>query len=155
MIHAYPRYLAFVGIVLACSSCSVLGVGTNRKVAFDTISSQEETLIQIQNSPTHFSLSIEENEAAWERARFFLEQYAGKGKISSEHSSDRDVMTKIGSSGFRYQMVRQFEKGKVGYQVFCTPKDSKRSNAEALLNAKNVARFVREGELEISQLAGS
>lgn len=142
-----------VPFISGCSTLESAGL-VSKPVTYEAISSQEEALQEIQASPTNFEVTIEENEAAWERARFFLQQYAGKGKIQSERAADRDVMTKAGSAGFRYQVARRFNGGKVNFQVFCTPKDPKRSTAQALLNAKNVARFVRSGELEVSQLIG-
>lgn len=140
-------FLALIALLPACSM--------RQSVTFDSISPQEDTLQQIQATPTRFSLPIEENQAAWERARFFLERYAGKGKIQSEKSSDRDVLTKVSAAGFRYQFVRHFDRGEAHFQVFCTPsKGSKRTAGDALLNAKNVARFLKDGELEVSQLIG-
>lgn len=157
MTHPHrPLLTIFTCSLLTCYPVAFLsGCSFGSNVQFDRISSQEDTLQQIQATPTRFSMPIEENQAAWERARFFLERYAGKGKIQSDKQHDRDTMTKMSSSGFRYQFIRQFERGEAHFQVFCTPaKGSANSTADALLNAKNVARFLKDGELEVSRLIG-
>jgi hypothetical protein len=143
-------------LILLCA----LGLGactqfyTNSKVDYELVSQQEDILNQIQSAPTRFTLALEENDAAWARANYFLRTYGGKAQIEKEAFQDKDVLTKNGTSGFRYQIIRQFANSKVTYQVLCTPKSSKRTTTEALLNAKNLARFLKDGELEVAQLIG-
>jgi hypothetical protein len=120
------------------------------KFEFETISSAEEARLEIQSAPTAFSLDPEQNESAWERAYFYLNQYAGEGKVVHESASDRDILTKSTAHGFRYQISRQYQGGGVNFQVLCTPIQGRGNPTDALLNAKNLARFIRTGELEMS-----
>ena len=105
--------------------------------------------MQIQSAPTRFFIDVENNSAAWERARFFLSQYTGPGRVEIQSSADREQLAKLSNTGFRYQIARVFERGGAQYQIICTPKNSGTANNDALLNAKNLARFVREGELDL------
>jgi len=134
------------------AGCAPFMYGSNARVkpvAIEAVSSHEEALLQIQSSPTRFFVEVEGNAAAWERARFFLSQYAGPGRVEIQSSADREQFSKVSSSGYRYQISRTFEVGGAQYQVLCTPKQAGADTNAALLNAKNLARFVREGELEV------
>jgi hypothetical protein len=143
-------------IIFACchilTSCFANTSGTNQPlqpIAIEAVSSEEESLLQIQSSPTRFFVDVENNAAAWERAHFFLVQYAGPGRVELQSSSDREQLSKVSKTGFRYQITRNFENGGAQYQVFCSPKQAGVANNDALMNAKNLARFVREGELDL------
>lgn len=143
-----------LGYLMLCSCAPFIYSPSARPkpIAIEAVSSHDEALLQIQSAPTRFFIDVENNAAAWERARFFLTQYTGPGRVDIQSTADREQLTKVSESGFRYHISRTFESGGAQYHVICTPTQAGADTTTALLNAKNLARFIREGELELSQI---
>ena len=113
--------------------------------------------VRIPLTPTVFSVPFADDPYSWERARFFLENYIGS---SSGHTS---VVTRVVGDRWSlasnptvqqyvYEVSKDAGEGAYTYQVSCIPGTGGDIN-QAVLNAGNLARFIREGKLEISLLA--
>ena len=106
--------------------------------------------------PTDFDITLEQDRFAWERARFFLENYSADGV---EHGNP--VVKVVGSrrglgsaptvSSYSYEVFKDFYAGGYRYSVRCVPGPQGESR-QAMLNAGNFARFIRDGKLEVSLL---
>jgi hypothetical protein len=110
----------------------------------------------VLTTPTVFNVAFEDDVYSWERARFFLENYVG---AASGHSS---AVTKVvgsrwslesnpGLEGYQYQVAKDLVDGGFTYRITCVPSGSGEPS-QAALNAGNLARFIRDGKLEISLL---
>lgn len=111
---------------------------------------------EILKTPTVFSISFEDDVHSWERARFFLENYTG---AQSGHTS---AVTKVvgarwslesnpGLAGYRYEVAKDVGNTGFTYHVGCIPGPNG-DVSQAALNAANLARFIRDGKLEMSLL---
>jgi hypothetical protein len=117
---------------------------------------EDQAKQDILNTPTVFTVSFEEDPYSWERAKFFLEKYAGGG---AGHSS---VVTRIvgsrlslasnpAATDFSYEVSKDPTEGGFNYHVGCSAAVTGDPN-QAALNAGNLARFIRDGKLELSLL---
>jgi hypothetical protein len=118
---------------------------------------EEQARQEVVQTPTVFSVPFADDPYSWERARFFLENYIGS---SSGHTS---VVTRVVGDRWSlasnptvqqyvYEVSKDAGEGAYTYQVSCIPGTGGDIN-QAVLNAGNLARFIREGKLEISLLA--
>ena len=117
---------------------------------------EEQAREEILAAPTEFVVPIEQERFAWERARFFLENYGGGGATPSNAvvkvvGSRRGLSSAPGSSPYTYEVFKDFLPEGYRYSVRCVTTQGTASNAA--LNAGNFARFIRDGKLEVSLLA--
>ena len=117
---------------------------------------EDQARQDILNTPTVFTVGFEDDPYSWERAKFFLEKYAGGG---AGHSS---VVTRIvgnrlslasnpAATDFSYEVSKDPTEGGFNYHVACSAAGTGDNN-QAALNAGNLARFIRDGKLELSLL---
>lgn len=111
---------------------------------------------EILSTPTVFDVTLDDDLYSWDRARFFLENYTG---ASSGHSSA--VMKVVGSrlslqsnpglEGYQYEVSKDRGDNSFTYHVSCLSSPGG-DVGQAALNAANLARFIRDGKLEVSLL---
>jgi hypothetical protein len=120
---------------------------------------QDQAREEVLSMPTEFEVSLEQDRYAWERARFFLENYSG-----TEGEPHNAVVKVVGSrrglgsapstsTEYAYEVFKDFYAGGYRYSVQCVAGPSGQSQ-QAALNAGNLARFIRDGKLEVSLLPG-
>ena len=120
---------------------------------------QDQARDEVLSMPTEFDVSIDQDRYAWERARFFLENYSGEG--SESHNAVVKVVgsrrglgsVRSPSSQYEYEVFKDFHSGGYRYSVNCVARSGGESQ-QAILNAGNLARFIRDGKLEVSLLPG-
>jgi hypothetical protein len=117
---------------------------------------EDQAREEILAAPTEFFIPVEQDRFAWERARFFLENYgSGSGTPSNAVvkvvGSRRGLSSAPGPSHYSYEVFKDFTASGYQYSVRCISTDG--DAREATLNAGNFARFIREGKLEVSLLA--
>jgi hypothetical protein len=112
----------------------------------------------ILETPTTFDLSFEEERSAWERARFFFEQYLagtpsdGRSGVVVKVVGARWSLTNAVVKGYQYEVSKEQEAGVVHFAVRCVAQIGAQQHL-AQLNAANLARFIRSGTLERSLIA--
>lgn len=118
---------------------------------------EDQARQEVVETPTVFAVAFADDPHSWERAKFFLENYIGS---SSGHTS---VVTRVVGDRWSlasnptvqqyvYEVSKDAGEGGYTYQVSCVPGTGGDQN-QAALNAGNLARFIREGKLEVSLLA--
>jgi len=118
---------------------------------------QDQAREEVLSMPTEFDVSIEQDRFAWERARFFLENYSGP--TGQPHNA---VVKVVGSrrglgsarseaTQYEYEVFKDFHSGGYRYSVNCVARPGGETQ-QAVLNAGNLARFIRDGKLEVSLL---
>jgi hypothetical protein len=112
---------------------------------------------EVIDSPTLFSVPFADDPYSWERARFFLENYVGgdSGYTSAVTRvvGDRwSLASNPGVQQYSYEVAKDAGESGFTYQVSCIPGVGG-DPVQAALNAGNLARFIREGKLEVSLLA--
>jgi len=116
---------------------------------------EDQARDEILAAPTEFFVPIEQDRFAWERARFFLENYGGGGATPSNAvvkvvGSRRGLSSAAGPSPYTYEVFKDFSPEGYRYSIRCVTTNGDTSNAA--LNAGNFARFIRDGKLEVSLL---
>ncbi len=118
---------------------------------------EEQARQEVVETPTVFNVPFADDPHSWERARFFLENYLGG---ESGHASavmrvvgDRwSLVSNPGVQPYSYEVAKDVGDGGFTYQVSCTSGVGG-DPSQAALNAGNLARFIREGKLEVSLLS--
>jgi hypothetical protein len=118
---------------------------------------EEQARQEVLITPTVFSVPFADDPYSWERARFFLENYVGG---ESRHASavtkvvgDRwSLASNPAVQQYSYEVSKDAGEGGFTYQVSCVAGVGG-DVGQAGLNAGNLARFIREGKLEVSLLA--
>ncbi len=164
-----PRLLPVVVIfqinILQLNACS-MGVSPKGSIA-DVVGASQHGLevaattedlarSEVLQSPTDFDVTIEQDRYAWERTHLFLESY-----VDPQRAPVRPITKVVGSrwglasppvhGGYVYEVWRETIPDGFHYSVRCVaaPEASK---DQAALNAGNLARFIRDGKLEVSLL---
>jgi hypothetical protein len=117
---------------------------------------EDQARDEVLATPTVFHVPFEQDVYSWERARFFLENYVG---ASAGHTS---AVTKVVGSRwslesnpalerYRYEVSKDSADAGFTYRVVCMAGGAG-DPAQAALNAGNLARFIRDGKLEVSLL---
>lgn len=116
---------------------------------------QDQAKAEVLAAPTEFLVPIEQDRFAWERARFFLENY-GSGTGSPSNAvvkvvgSRRGLSSAPGTSPYTYEVFKDFGADGYRYSVRCSATNG--DAEDAALNAGNFARFIKDGKLEVSLL---
>lgn len=161
----YFRLIAGLLLGVAFTACVPIAPARQREqqvaYQFEQIGPKQQAIEALNSTPTQFVMDFPEDPNSWERAFIFFNKYTARQSI---FESDKPVWnSKISnfnapSDSFHYEVTRRLEKNGFKYSISCIPNpqliDSKvASNDQAALNARNLARFIREGTLEVSLLA--
>jgi hypothetical protein len=159
------RAFLFLLPLFALSGCSVEKVrdgsiaNFSHANAFEKLevaaTPEEQARDEILAAPTEFVVPIEQDRFAWERTRFFLENYGAGGATPTNAvvkvvGSRRGLSSAPGPSPYTYEVFKDFSHDGYRYSVRCVTTNGDAS--DAALNAGNFARFIRDGKLEVSLL---
>ena len=117
---------------------------------------EDQARSEVLAAPTEFLVPIEQDRFAWERARFFLENYgSGSGAPSNAVvkvvGARRGLSSAPGPSPYTYEVFKDFSAAGYQYSVRCLSTEG--DSELTALNAGNFARFIRDGKLEVSLIA--
>ena len=132
-------------LLIGCSASKT----PNYEVEVVTIDAQ--MLEDLNSTPTTFVVDIVEDHYAWERAQTFFRDYANTKPRLLERRG-RLVLFNQPAEGtnFIYSVEKERQSTGIRYTVEC--QTQKLDPAAAQLNAHNLARFIRDGTLELSLL---
>ncbi len=107
---------------------------------------------ELDEVSTDFTVPIQDALTAKERMDLFFSQYLG-GKESVDtyqvtRSMGNGVLRKGASENFRYEVMRRPTPQGYIFMVRCFPSGGRGNRLDAMQNAKNLARFIRDGRLE-------
>ena len=134
----------------------IAGCGGRRgpRPEVEVVTVEQQALAEIEAAPLDFVVPLERDTRAWERARTFFELYAapqsGKTLASPEDlriSNSGDPLAK-----YVYYVERMPHRQGVRYTVRCQANAPGADSYLADRNARNLARFIRDGTLERSLL---
>jgi hypothetical protein len=118
----------------------------------------EQARAAVLGSPKTFVVSLDDDRMAWERARFFFEKYVtheqSAAPVISKVIGARWALTNGKSGRYTYEVWKDSVANGFKYTVRCAAQNGGQAQ-EAQLNAGNLARFIREGKLEVSLLPKS
>jgi hypothetical protein len=147
----------------ACSTIksprnSLVSDGTKRAAInwdVEYYSSKDLALQEIMKTPTEFPILFEEDYYVWERARIFMLKYT-KGVAWHNEASGVTLLSSDAENNqesFHYFVSKKMTPDGYRYSVSCLTWDH-RETPNSLLNAKNLSRFMRRGELEADLIIG-
>ena len=121
--------------------------------------SRDQARQEILETPTTFDIQFEDDRNSWDRARFFLENYiglpAGTSSVVTRVVGVRwSLASNPAQAAYSYEVAKDATRAGFTYYVSCTP-GATGNSSQAALNAANLARFIRDGKLEMSLLASS
>jgi hypothetical protein len=142
--------LCLASFLLGCTSF------TSKPEIVEINSVDDQALAQVLQTPNSFYLNAKEAGSAWGKATYFFSTYTSTLPVShsmSEQSSNHLVGV-TPSKRFEYSVTQTPRGNAFHYSVTCKAlkKEVSGDLAHAELNGKNLARFLREGYLEVSLL---
>lgn len=146
-------FAAFLLIAAACAPAP-----TQPKYEIEVITIEEQAAQAVNESATDFVVPESEQSITWERSKLFFSTYTS-GMEEQEFDYPRPGVSMVthprDKDKYIYEIEYSQAKNNDGYRyvVSCSRNSRKGgSDYSAHRNAKNVARFVREGNLELSLL---
>ena len=154
------RFLPFLLITLtgfALTGCGVgLNLGQSPSYEYEVVDTGQIAVENIKATPKQFVLEGTPNNQAWERGRLFLDKYINGSNLSvvsrGSDSVERLESKTSTNSNYKYRIERIRAGEMYKYSVNCSPLSANADAASADLNARNVARFLKDGTLEVGQL---
>lgn len=115
---------------------------------------EDQALAAVEATAPDFVVPLSESEDAWARAHLFITQYAAGDGVARDAGPSGMVLSNESNTAerFTYRIERRFEPRGYRFSVTCAPRATSGSRAAADINARNAARFIREGTLEVSLL---
>ena len=145
--------LGTVCSLLACSGFLDRGGPGISPENIEHISVKEQALAEISETPLEFAVAFDRNVEAWQRAVTFFSLYANRGSTGNFVEKENEISSVAGpASSYDYVVKRAFTQSGVNYTVNCRAAGNQASSFIAERNARNLARFIRDGTLELSLL---
>ncbi len=114
---------------------------------------EQQALNAILAMPAQFVIDFSENYYAWERAQLFFDLNTSERAVLVDPESGSEVVSNRNGSydNFWYSVKRSPTNEGVLYRVSVVPRTpSEAARTDAVINAGNLARFIRDGILERS-----
>lgn len=141
--------------IIAVTSCTHQSKWEIVKPEYEVVSSEEQELRLIQDQKLEFYVDSQDLTRSWQRAEIFSEQYLGITPTyvySISKNKPDSVGLQFSSENFSYIVQKEKHGRAFLLRVQCSPKNSKADPSKAELNAKNLARFIKDGRLQLSLL---
>ena len=147
-------------LLLAALSLFLFGCPSKRRPipkweVVELVTVEDQALELVQGAKTEFQATPDEEVYASQRLKVFWELY-----LSEVKGAEKDIFV-LGEQELVFYRTPQFlfkirhnpEQGGVRYKVECLPHRTTPESLEAAkLNSQNLARFLKEGALEVSLL---
>jgi len=153
---------AFLRLSLALSVGSLVGCNSTTApiperppFEIEIESVEQQAFIAVTSTPLEFLVPLKDADEAWGRAKLFFSQYTSAEGLTRELGPrTSEVVTETETTDpYRYSVLRLITPTGYRFSVKCAPNGGKSTTALAERNGKNLARFIREGTLEVSLLA--
>ena len=155
-MNKFIRYLPYCALLLL-SACAQTSTPSVPKVEFEIQGPEEQSALLIDAAPTEFKINFENDALAWERTRLFFSKYTAKPLISEldKKGESLEIASQLPSEKYFFRVKHILQGQGFKYLVTCVPNPAQRSadNLAANRNAKNLARFIKDGELDVGFLA--
>jgi len=118
---------------------------------------QDQAFEEVRKQPTSFVVTSGEDVHAWERANFFFNRYlkqeGQKGVMKAVHNGNAVVLTSkaLQVGRFDFEVRKTDTYNGIHYDVRCVSRKAGNGDS-ANINARNLARFIQTGNLEVSLL---
>ncbi len=148
-------------LVLVFLAPSLTGCAKNAryevvKPRYERVTSEARELQLLQLQPLEIIVTPGEVAQLWQRAELFAYQYLGTTPtvaFQSSRTQPDSTALQFSSEHYRYSVTKA-KRGAVNIAVAvsCVPMNQDGDESKADLNARNLARFMKEGRLQLSVL---
>lgn len=144
----YTRVLACV-LSIAVVGCHAFEpkASMNPNYSYEVVDPVEELRLSIREFPNVVEVSLDESRASWERMTMFFKEVLNAKFTTGENTANGQKVVDGSSSHYRYRILRRVNGEQMQYTVQCVALAGGNAG-QADLNAKNLARFIRDGQLE-------
>lgn len=120
------------------------------EIEYEYLSRSDALIEEILSSPTKFTLPERDAHAAWSRGKLFFQEILhettpvvvsreGAVVLQSAHDGKRSPL-------YRYTIIRKQNSKDVSFEITCQSRSHSHQQA-SLMNAHNLARFMKDGSL--------
>ena len=145
------------GSSLGCSSLSMFGSDNQTGYVIERVPDVPHNLLEVERAATTFVVPFSEDYYATQRVLEFMQRY-GRGQVERRRVAvDQELISDVKGvreSPFSYLVEKVQVSDGMRYSVTCLSDGAETLSARqaAVLNARNFARFIRLGKLEVSLL---
>ena len=150
-LHRFVLLFLIASLLFSCAT-QKQSAAPVRKMDLDTM--QRQLATDIETAPTRFRIPLEDDRQAWSRAILFFKMYVNSPReVVHGARAGSDFITNVGVAAERFQYTISRAPDQAGYRYTIECQTSPAQRAQCQKNARNVARFIREGQLELSHFA--
>lgn len=148
------RLAALCLVLNGCAGTQYEKITPKYEYEFESI--EDGAINAVNAAETDFFVPFYEDTASWDRAKIFFLQYLKVNSLRDvlQSGSKAAILSNSGMKGaaYAYEIKKEEFGNGFNYSVNCKPQGAGATRLQATKNAKNVARFIREGTLETSLL---
>jgi len=148
----------YILILSSLIACGQFGGMNKPKLEFEVVGVREQALEALAATPLEFELLPSEDDESWERAHIFLSKYTDKYRLTNIQGDLVLNSSPQAGERYSYRVSKHYNGTAYQYNVDCIPNQAGQGTSgfeiapNAQRNAKNLARFIKDGQLEVSLL---
>ena len=119
---------------------------------YEIVTVEQQALESIMETPSEFALPRHQDVYAWERAAIFFDTHTPGGTTTVHTPDHMTLSNRNPEKGYIYSVERQNLGDQFSYKVRCMPQTREANRIDGVKYAKNLARFIKDGTLEVSLL---
>jgi len=150
------KRLTTICVVLSLCACTE-STSPSPKVEFEIEGPEEQAAQVIDSTLTEFRIPFDKDALAWERTRLFFSKYTAKPLISEldKRGDNLEIASQLPKENYFFKVKHELDGNQFKYLVSCVPNPAQGAadTLAANRNAKNLARFIQDGQLEVGFLA--
>lgn len=143
--------LAVSLLLIFSAGCSSAGRVLPPDATYEFESVTEQAIADVDSAQTTFDVDPETARYVWERAEFFYRHYLGLNE-KIKYTADSKVLGGSDKHGYQWNVTGGTASQTGTFSVACEARANGASAKVAELNAKNLARFLNTGTLEVDLL---
>ncbi len=132
-----------------CTSPARYALSPDATYEFETVT--EQAVSAVDSASTKFNVDPATARYVWERAEFFYRHYLGLSEKIA-FTSNSKVLGGSDKHGYQWNVTGGIAEETGNFVVGCEARGNAASSKLAELNAKNLARFLNTGTLEVDLL---
>ncbi len=149
MFHYSLPILFALTFLLGCGGVSRVEPLPADAYEFESVT--EQAVNAVADSDTRFMVDPADSRYVWDRAEFFFRHYLGVREVPSFSQAGK-ALTATDKAGYRWKVLGDAEGATGTFAVECIQSAANTDSSHAKLNAKNLARFLSTGTLEVDLL---
>jgi len=151
----FVALVLLAGALLGCAPALHIEKVSAPLPTYERVTMEEALREEVANSPVSFVLNHYESNYAWERAKIFFKEHTTGFLGERKVSPDKLLLSNIESAKDKYVYEVERSRSAEGFRYHITCFSNEFAGLDqSQVNARNLARFIRMGQLERSLLEG-